>query len=115
VGYASDIIRTDVQEYLSTARYCFGGGIAAHLVPFKTLDSIVLCHPSMLTEASIKAIDVGYALLGFIYATSTHPCFRYPPHGLARKAGPISFVLCYHELTLETRGRGILQSHALEG
>ncbi|KAI9462234.1 dienelactone hydrolase endo-1-3,1,4-beta-D-glucanase [Boletus coccyginus] len=45
-------------DKLGAVGYCFGGGIAARLVPLKTLDSIVLCHPSLLTEASIKAIDV---------------------------------------------------------
>ncbi|KAH0832164.1 dienelactone hydrolase endo-1-3,1,4-beta-D-glucanase [Lanmaoa asiatica] len=36
-----------------------GAGITVRLVPFKIIDSIVFCHPSSLTEASIKAIDVG--------------------------------------------------------
>lgn len=53
------------------ARYCFGGSIAAHLLPFKTLDGIVLCRPSMLTVTELKlltkVIDVGV----FIHATPT--------------------------------------------
>ncbi|KIJ17903.1 hypothetical protein PAXINDRAFT_175627 [Paxillus involutus ATCC 200175] len=38
--------------------YCFGGGVAARLVPFKVMNSMVLCHPSMLSDALIRAIDV---------------------------------------------------------
>jgi hypothetical protein len=59
-------VLTNVREYLSSTRYCFGVGITVRLVPFKTLDSIVLCHPSALTEASIKAVDVG-VYLGLIH------------------------------------------------
>jgi carboxymethylenebutenolidase len=45
-------------DKLGAVGYCFGVGITVRLVPFKTLDSIVLCHPSALTEASIKAVDI---------------------------------------------------------
>lgn len=41
---------------LILARYCFGGSIAAHLLPFKTLDGIVLCRPSMLTVTELKLL-----------------------------------------------------------
>ncbi|KAN0087704.1 Dienelactone hydrolase [Tylopilus felleus] len=45
-------------DRLGAVGYCFGAGITVRLVPFKALDSIVICHPAMLTEALIKAIDV---------------------------------------------------------
>ncbi|KAF8133941.1 dienelactone hydrolase endo-1,3,1,4-beta-D-glucanase [Boletus edulis] len=48
----------NIYDKVGAVGYCFGAGIAVRLVPFKALDSIVLCHPSLLTEASIKAIDV---------------------------------------------------------
>ncbi|KIK97069.1 hypothetical protein PAXRUDRAFT_767450 [Paxillus rubicundulus Ve08.2h10] len=38
--------------------YCFGAGVAARLAPFKVMDSMVLCHPSMLSDALIRAINV---------------------------------------------------------
>ncbi|KAF9236488.1 dienelactone hydrolase endo-1-3,1,4-beta-D-glucanase [Melanogaster broomeanus] len=38
--------------------YCFGAGVAVRLVPFKLLNSLVLAHPSSLSQVEIAAIDV---------------------------------------------------------
>lgn len=103
-----------MQEYLSSTRYCFGAGIAVHLVPSKILDRIVLSYLSLLTEASIKAIDVGACPAWFVRSALLHPCFRYQLHGLAQNVGPRPFVLIFHELTLLKRGHGIPPRHALE-
>ncbi|KAF8440830.1 dienelactone hydrolase endo-1,3,1,4-beta-D-glucanase [Boletus edulis BED1] len=56
--FIKSVREQNIYDKVGAVGYCFGAGIAVRLVPFKALDSIVLCHPSLLTEASIKAIDV---------------------------------------------------------
>jgi carboxymethylenebutenolidase len=64
VGYVGEFVSMDVWwcSCVTGVRYCFGGGVAARLVPFKVMNSMVLCHPSMLSDALIRAIDVRTSL-----------------------------------------------------
>ncbi|KAH7909894.1 Alpha/Beta hydrolase protein [Hygrophoropsis aurantiaca] len=56
--------------------YCYGGGVAARLGTSKLLDSIVVCHPSMINIKHIKAIDIPASWVCAEEDPSFAPAFR---------------------------------------